>query len=885
MPTKGSTPVAPQRLIFLAFFLSGMAGLMHEVVWAKLLVQLVGATAHAQAVVLGIFMGGLALGSYLFGQRSDRSERPLRMYLILELIIGGYCLLIPLVLHVAGLGYISLAAYVFESAALKLLLRFFLAMLVIIIPAFLMGATLPILARHLVGEVQQTRRKVAGLYALNSLGAVLGAGLTGFLTLPLLGIYQSLVAASLMNFAAGLMVLKQVRHEASATAGRPIDSIETAAQKGRKAPSPPRYNEAQYVVTLGALAVSGFAAMAYEVLFTRVIALSFGSSTYSFTVMLMCFITGITIGSAIISRLEVKRPLWLLAMSQFAVMAALLAATPLVSHLPYLIGLLRIELLGAPLGFELYQLGKASLCLAVLLVPTTCMGFAFPLVAQIQVRRPEQVGTRVGSTYAWNTLGNVLGVVVTTLVLLPGLGLLGSFHFNLTLNFSAGLALLLVAGNTPASHRVLASAGALAVAAIYLTTAGGWLDPVNLGRNHLRLRSGPDPSLNVAARDRHAASSFTAWKETYVIRESNSELFYFDEDSHATVLVAGSKDSLLLSVNGKPDASSGRDLDTQMLLAHAPLFLAPGARSLLVIGHGSGITAGAALRHPIEQADIVEISRAVLNADFMFRDANYQVLDDSRVHVYLDDGQSFLRAVPRRYDVIISEPTNPWVAGIGGLFTREFFEAARGKLNPGGVFCIWIQQYEQSDAIVELVFRTLGSVFPHITVFGDDDLSNLVAVASSDPIEVDFAAMVRRYAEPAVRDDLARLGIGSLASFLSHHRISEQRFPLLIGPGPLNTANHEQLEYAAPRNFFLDESSILADRIDPYIQNSVAQSGVLLDRYISYREGLDPMSRQEFQDLIFYAASLKGYGPTLAKAIAQRARQVLQERQTEGVAH
>ena len=224
---RRSASRALKRYVFAAFLLSGLAGLMHEVVWAKLLVQLIGATAYAQAAVMAVFMGGLALGSVLFGRRSDHSERPLRTYVVLEFLIGAYCLLLPLLLYLAGLGYVSLATHFFEFAGLKVLFRFALVILLVLFPAVLMGGTLPILARHLVVWVEETRRQVASLYALNSLGAVLGAGLAGFVTLPMFGIYPSLAAASLLNFAAGALVLGPARREAAA-------DPEKAASKARK---------------------------------------------------------------------------------------------------------------------------------------------------------------------------------------------------------------------------------------------------------------------------------------------------------------------------------------------------------------------------------------------------------------------------------------------------------------------------------------------------------------------------------------------------------------------------------------------------------------------------------------------------------------------------
>lgn len=868
MNSQNSTRL--NRSIFLAFFVSGLAGLMHEVVWAKLLVQLIGATAYAQAVVLAVFMGGLALGSVLFGRRSDNSERPLRTYVILEVIIGVYCLLLPLLVHLAGIGYINLATQFFENPGIKIVFRFTLVILLVLFPAILMGGTLPILARRLIGQVQQTQRQVASLYALNSMGAVLGAGLAGFVTLPLFGIYTSLVLASLLNFVAAGLLWKPSRHEISVDSELPGDETSDFSEAANEVKAD-TYRTSQYAVTLLALGLSGFAAMGYEVLFTRIIGLSFGSSTYSFTVMLMSFITGIGLGSAIISRIKIKRPLWVLALSQFTVVIALLLATPMIARLPYMIALIRIDLQQAAFGFELYQMGKALLCWAILLLPTICLGFSFPLVAQIQARHSKQIGAQVGSTYAWNTVGNVLGVAVTSLVLLPQLGLLGGFHFNLALNLSAGVALLLVAGNVKLLPRILAVAAVGQTLVLYFLVGTSWPDSINFAGNHLRLRAAASPDLSALERMNHPASSFDAWKRTYIGPQAGTRLF-FKEDAHTSVLVSAGDQDIQLFVNNKPDASTLSDLDTQLLLAHSPLFLKPDARDLLVIGYGSGITAGSALKHPLERLDIVEISSAVLAADIIFKQYNDQVLADPRVQTYLDDGQSFLRTVPHRYDVIISEPSNPWVAGIGGLFTVEFFEHVRDRLNPGGVFTLWFHTYEQSDESTRLLIRTLASVFPHVNLFGDNDMGNLIAVASIEPIEPDFAAMERRFEEPAIRENLARMGIPNLLTFLSHHRISPNTFRQMIDPGELNRVRHEHLEYAGPRNFFSRNNSFYIEQRDPLVQGTPGTSDILFDRYQAFREADGrPLTLEEFQAAVRYAQGMRGYGPKVAQSIIARA--------------
>jgi spermidine synthase len=834
-------------LVLIAFCLSGFAGLMHQVVWAKLLASLIGTTAHAQAVVLAVFMGGLALGSVLFGRRVDRLGSPLRTYVVLEVLIAVYCLLLPLLLQATQSGYILLAGYFFESPSFTFTLRFSLAFLLILLPAVLMGGTLPVLCRQLVTGVEQTQKYVASLYSLNSFGAVLGAATAGFVTLPLFGIYVSLVIAALLNLAAAALLLKPARRETAQT-GMAIDSEQTLATNTRQLPV--SYGTGQYQATLVALALSGFAALGYEVLFTRVIALSFGSSTYSFTVMLMSFITGISLGSAIISRIRIDRPLWVFGISQLLVVIALLAITPFISRLPYLIGLLRIDLQDSQYGFELYQLGKVGLCLIVLLLPTTLLGFCFPLVAQIQARRSPDIGYRIGSTYAWNTMGNVLGAVLTSLVLLPAMGLLNAFHFNLGLNLAAGLIVLFVASEVTQAKRLVPVAMMIFAVGIYLALGFSWLDPINLAPSHLRMNSVPEATASEADRARHPASSFDAWRRHYVVDPSKARHFYFEEDAQTTVLGINQGRFTYLYINGKPDAGTGADMPTQLLLAHLPMFLVPNARDVLVIGHGSGITSGSVTRHPVQQVDIVEISPGVLNADSIFTEYNYSVLDDPRVRTYLDDAQSYLRAVPQNYDLIISEPSNPWVAGISGLFTQEFFKEMSGKLNPDGLAIQWFHTYEQSDEGVALVLRTIESVFPYVIVARSPNYSDIIVIASNDPIEPDFEAMENRFDQPAVRNDMARLGIANLASMMFLYALAPERHHNIIPPGPLNTFAHQRLEYSAPISHFYAQSSTFLKRIDPLL-NGAPSDSMLLGRYIQYRASAgDPVRKDELEDVI-----------------------------------
>jgi len=846
MPERTASPPS-RRLLSAAIFASGLAGLMHEIVWSKMLVSLIGSTAHAQVAVLAVFMGGLALGAVLFGRHTDRAGHPLQTYARLELLIAAYGLLLPFILRAAGAGYDALAPRWFEQGGLLFALRFTLALLCVLLPAIWMGGTLPILARFLVVRVESTRGAVARLYALNNLGAVLGAGLAGFWTLSSFGILPSLAAASAMNVLAAFLALRALaRSLPDESSVRAQPELEPTA----------RYTHAQYTATLVALFASGFAAMGYEVLFSRVIALSFGSSTYSFTVMLMSFVTGIGIGSAIVARMRVERPLWLFGASQLAAAVSLVAMTPLISRLPYWTGLLRIELGTDGAAFTYDQFAKAGMILLFLLVPTVCIGFGFPLVSQIQARSPARIGTAVGSTYAWNTVGNVVGTVATGLWLLPALGVLGSFHVQLGMNLAAGALVLAVAREVPLLRRAGVTAAGAAAVVLYAMVGIGWIDPINRSADHLRLRAGPPPGEPAWMRASHPASSFEAWKQAYVKRPEDFPRYFFAEDANTTVLTYGDAAGVRLMVNTKPDASSFidpvvSDIGTQLLLAHLPLLFARNSDSVLVIGHGSGITAGSAMVHGARRGDIVEISRGVLASDFLFAEENHGVLSDPRVHVWEEDGRTFLRTAPWTYDAIISEPSNPWIAGIGGLFTRECFEEARARLAPGGVLCLWFHEYEQEDEAIRLVLRTVAAVFPHATLFQVLRDGDVIVLASDSPLEPDFARLEERFDRPEVRRDIARMRAFNLATLLVFHAIPASEFALLAGQGPVNTDEHQRLESMAARAFFESSTSELVWRNHALNRFPNVPGPGLLDRYAAWRtEQGDPLSKEELEAVI-----------------------------------
>ncbi|MCE9595138.1 MAG: fused MFS/spermidine synthase [Planctomycetes bacterium] len=803
MPTLRSG----RGLVLAAFFVSGIGALVQEIAWTRLLGPFLGSTAQAQAIVLAIFMGGLAAGSALFGRRADRSPSPLRMYAVLEFVIAAYALALPFLVRGAGSVFVALASRASEEASLtRTLLRLGLAIAVLALPAVLMGGTLPILARHLVRSLGETRARVGELYTINTFGAVAGAVLGGFVLLEKVGVAGALwIAAGLALVAGGSAWLL-----AGPTPPSAPERSDDAAEVAVNAAGAPIGTTA-----LVALAASGFAAMVYEIVMVRAVGLALGSSTYAFTMMLVAFIVGIGLGSFVVSRWRIERPLVALGWSQLAAAVAFLAITPFLERLPWYAGLARCHCAVPEPSLACFLSLGTLMVLGLLVIPTACLGAAFPLVAQAAQRSIGSVGARVGWTYACNTLGNVAGAIVASLVLMPAIGLGHCLEIGVVLNVLAAALTLL--GGARAKDLAIAF-GIVIVAGVLYFPRRDWPDGLNLTAQHFRLRTDPP-------------KTFEAFEKAYSFKASKQ---FLEEDSLATVLVAGEGADQTLFVNGKADASSGGDLTTQLLLGHIPLLMAPQARNVLTIGFGAGFSAGAVIRHPVEREDLVEISPAVLRADRVFRAWNGAPLQDPRVTAFVEDARSFIRTTPRLYDVIISEPSNPWVVGVAGLFSREFFHDAASRLAPGGLLCLWFHEYEQSNEAVALVVRTLAAEFPEIWLWREYGFTDMVLVASREPLKLDFAEMERRF--EVVRPDMERIGIPSLAALFAHNAAGPGEMKRAAGTGPEHTDLRPRLEFLAARAVLAGTASDFGWQHDLNFRSpSTTETGTLFDRYRRWR--------------------------------------------------
>jgi spermidine synthase len=751
-----------------AALLSGAAALVYQVLWARQLALVVGHTAAAVSLVLAAFMGGLAAGGAIAARVGDRLPRPAlpRVYAALEAAVAGSALVLP-----------SLLALPLPQAVPA---RLAAAAAVLLVPTAFMGATLPVLAALWRPDTTRLGRAAGALYAANTLGAVAGSLATAFFLLPTLGVRRSTLLAALMNVAAGAVAVWGARGEgereerpAPAAHARPVRRKDVAEEPAREALA--------VAVPLAVAALSGLAALANEVAWTRALVLLIGPTAYAFAFIVTAVIAGLATGSALgaLAADRVRRPGLALGLVEVAAAAAALAVVDAIGRLPVVVaGVVRDNADRMP---RLMTLEFAGV-LALLAPPSLLFGAAFPLAVRLAGGRGPAAA--VGRVYAWNTAGAIAGALLAGFAALPRLGLETTLLAAAGVHAAAGAALVVL--SRPGLAR--AALASLLVAGLALAA---------------RLRPGWDHALLAGG-----AYKYGAYAPADRLEEElrAGDLVYYREGAAATVSVKRLGGTLSLAVDGKVDATNTGDMLTQRMLAHLPLLLHPGAREVGIVGLGSGVTAGAALAHPHTRVEAVEISPEVVEAARLFGDVNRQALADPRLRVVVDDGRHYLLVAGRRFDVLISEPSNPWMAGVSALFTRDFFALARTRLAAGGLFCQWAHIYNMAPDDLRTVVASFTDVFPDAQLFLLNEGDVLLVGAEGRFPRPDPAALAARMASPAVRDDLAGVHVLSAFGLASLFALGPPDLAAWAGAAARHTDDLPVLEFRAARSLHADTS-------------------------------------------------------------------------------
>jgi spermidine synthase len=804
-------------LVLACFFFSGAAGLIYEVLWIRMIDKVVGSAPFAVATVLAVFMGGLAVGSYLAGRTIDRitsKKNLLALYGKVEVVIGVYGLLLPFLVMAVKPLYAYAYNHLFEYFWIYQVFNFLGCTLLLIFPAVLMGITLPVLCRFYVTRMDHLGTRTGRLYGLNTIGAAVGSLLAGFLLVNAFGVWGALFVAAGINFVVGFLCIFLARQP------MPLSFQGSAKQPGkRKALDDPgiepsssdKASDPTIMWALWIFAVSGFCAMAYEVIWTRLLGLIIGPTTYSFTLVIATFIIGLALGSLFFGWLgdRVKGTFFLLAGTQVCAACLVILVSQFLGSSQFFFAKLIYAFQGR---FEAMILVQFVVVFLILLCPTILLGATFPLVNRIYARSLSGLGKSIGTAYALNTVGAILGSVVAGFVLIPFLGKENGLRLVMALQFIVPMAAAVIMTVKAQGHatRWLGIAAMAMVGVVLFWNYPSW--------HRGLLSSGRYRNLV----DMENLLSSTSWFDALVrgsaILKRNEPkreiVFYGDGIGGFTTVekVIGSLGTVKYTMvnSGKPDASSHGDRSNQTLLAHIPLLFHPHAGKALVIGLASGMTAGEVLHYPVEKMDVVEISEQVVKASGLFKPWNNSVLSDPRTRLIVQDGRNHLALSQEKYDVIISGPSNPWMAGLANLFTREYFQAAKDHLGAPGIFVQWMQSYEMNWPTFALAGRAFMDVFPE---------GVLMKTSPADYLFVGFSGQIGL--SPAVAQKnipyAQRSNIISLPNpHLLFQLVMTENLERLFGVGPLHTDNWPRLEFAAPKqlntNDFSIEENLMAKR-------------------------------------------------------------------------
>ena len=864
-------PRRAQGLAFaLLFVVSGACALTYQVVWSRLLASIFGVTAFAVSTVLVSFMGGMALGAYLLGARVDRAARPLRVFAMLEAGIGAYALLLPLLLAAAGGLYDHLFPLLPDSFLLKSSIRFVMSLALLLVPTVLMGGTLPALGRGLLRRKDRVGLAVGLLYFVNTLGAAIGCFLAGFWLLPLLGLNRTTWLAVFFNFAVATTAFlldrrgTDVAEDAGTRGGGPEGPLGAALTTPASWP---------LWVAFG----SGLAALAFEVVWFRVLVLVFGSTVYSFSAMLSVFLLGLAIGSAVFGPWSdrARVPVRLLALTQGCVAVTALAGSLAVNHIPLLfLSTLR------DFGITYEGMTRTKLVLSFLTIfpPALAFGGTFPVVVRLASATGRGTGTSIGRVYTWNTAGAIVGAFVTGFVLLPTVGA------EITLKLVVAVAIALAFGSLLAepgrlNTRWAVPAGlSIVVLIVVLAFAPRW-DRTLLGAGVYF-----EPHLFIGETGEVSVSGVVA----------DYQLKTYTEGYNDTIISFESPKGKFITVNGSATASDAfEDMFVQRMLGHLPMLFHPGPiKNVCVVGLGAGVTAGAMGLYDIEKLTTIELEKGVLVASRFFGDRNDQVLDNPRLDLRIDDGRNFFRLSREKFDVIEAHPNFPSLSGSGALFSLDFLEQCKAHLAPGGVVSHWAPLWRTRPEDWKTIVGTFADVFPHVRLFNIGLTTILVGRLEPFP-PVDLAELRARFDREAVGRSLSEVGVRGPLEVLSYYQLDDAEIRRMTEGIVRTSDDRPAIEFAAPHGAFeetvgpnLTEIRAVrpsrderADRLG-LTGNDRASYLALAAGYDDTRDGevllYEGRLQEAFEKLIPVADSGQRYARYLVAERAQRGAQDLQ---------
>jgi spermidine synthase len=742
--------------LLLLFIGSGAAALIYEIVWFQLLQQVVGASAVSLAVLLGTFMAGMCLGSLWFPRLVPARYHPLKVYAVIEVLLALLALAVMYGLPVAGRAYLAATGHGMPSIALRALI----CVIILLPPTLLMGATLPAVARW----VESTPRGVSWLgffYGGNLAGAVTGCLFAGFYLLRVHDLATATFTGMALNLAVAGIALRVARGTVGGTG-----NVEEAS-----APVP------RTTTLYAVVAISGLCALGSEVIWTRLLSLLLGGTVYTFSIILAMFLTGLGIGSTLGSFLArtAVRPALVLAGCQIAAAVGMVWAGTMINRwLPA--WPVQANLTSNP--WMLFQVDLVRSALAVL-PPAIAWGATFPLALAFLARRGAEPGRLVGRLYAANTVGAILGATLIGLVLVPAFGTQQTQRFLVLAAVAAALVLLLQNIN-------LRQAVPLVAMLAFFGVGFAWLVP--------------PVAESLVTYGRHASRMDFKPVLLYLGEGMNSSVAVTERPAPERGVYRN------FHVSGKVEASTDPyDMRLQRMLGHMPALVHPAPKSVLIVGCGAGVTAGSFIVHPsVERIVICEIEPLIpgVVANYFSRE-NHNLLTDPRVEIVYDDARHYIMTTTEQFDVITSDPIHPWVKGAASLYTQEYLELCKARLNPGGVIGQWVPLYESSSEVVKSEVATFLQVFPEGSIWGnqmDGSGYDTIMLARLEPMKLDIDALQSRLERPdhaGVRASMNAVGYSSVFDLFGTFAAQQSDLKLWLADAEINRESNLRLMYLA----------------------------------------------------------------------------------------
>ena len=817
------------RLVLVMFALSNMAALIYQIGWTKNLSYVFGTSVYAIGTVLACFMSGLAVGSFVLGKRADKSTNPVRLFAYVELALGLYALLLILLFPLLPQPY-SYFHRIFVGTPFMNVMLFALSFNVLIIPTSLIGGTFPIMNR-IYSRIGTLGKDVGTVYSIDTVFAGAGALIAGFVLLPALGISMTIAVGAAINILAGIFLYYislplKTEYPADSREKSDIKTLMNGLDNLDKT------DKAVFL----AYFLSGFAALAAEVIWIRALSLTLGTSIYAISMITAGFLFGLALGSFIISRYihRIRDLLTAFAFLELGIGVSAVMLLLMMENLdiPYLVLYHTFD------SFYPFTSALFIIIFLILLIPTTLMGATMPIVSKIITRNQADIGTDTGTVFTINTLGAIFGTFIASFVLLPGMGMTVSGGVIAALNIIIALVIFSHSGreNKKSFYSLCAVTFVLC---IYI--ASTTINPLSSGAYYHGTQ----------------LKDIESWKKM----KSDTELVHFEEGLYGLVSAVRQGEYMALRIDGKSESSNVPvELVTEYQLAYIPMFAHNSPKEVMLIGLGGGFTLDAITNfEEVDSIDLVEINPHLVSVtEKYFSEYNGNALSDPRVNTIIDDGRNRLLASDKKYDVIISQPSNIWLSGEGGLFTMEMYEGVKAHLNKGGVFGQWMPMYEQDDQDFKIFLATFRSVFPYTTLWIVD--YDAVLVGSMEPVEYDYG-YIRQHIDsnPEINQDFKMMSdvlltstkYAQLYQVVVPYRMNTDDIKGFSG-SVINTDDRSVLEFSAAKNTVYQKDLVKPfDSVNEFLQDKYGRvlflpftnltsmdRGINLD-FIDLKTGLD----------------------------------------------